>query len=206
MKRDAAWLLRRYRDRAAPDWRVKKVLEQELNQIVEGHAAMRSEMDGLRRSAPERLRDFDAASDKALQYMGERRFDLALKEIRKAQGELAEFRRLIRVVAELDGASVVIEEIESLLGASLANLTTPRVLRQVRDLARALLNQGEPRKASFVALLLRSQADHLRSRDRREPSFGLTMMLEELTAKGGAAGVENLRKLIREGYLYLAQR
>jgi hypothetical protein len=205
MRRDAAWLLRRYRDRAAPDWRVKQVLERELNRVVEGHAAVRSEMEELRRSAPSRLRAFDAASDKALQYMGERRFDLALKEIRKAERELVELRRLIRVAVELDRVSTAIEEIESLLGSSFTSLTTPRVLRHVRALARELLNQGEPRKASFVVLLLRSQVDRLRSRDHRE-LFGLMTMLEELTAKGGTAGVEMLRKLTGEGYLYLAQR
>jgi uncharacterized protein YoaH (UPF0181 family) len=206
VKRDAAWLLRRYRDGSAPDWRVKQVLEREFNLLINQRYELRAEVDELRRSAPERLRSFDEATDRALQWSNEGRFADALPEIRRAAAELSELRRFVSVGAELARASEAVEEIESLLASGLAGLTTPRVLRRLRDLARQFLDQGEARKAKFVVLLLKSQADQLLSRDRREPPSGLTLMLGELTARGGAEAVERLRKLIREGYLHLAER
>lgn len=206
MKRDAAWLLRRYYDGGAPDWRVKQVLEREFNLLINDRYELRAEVDELRRSAPERLRSFDEATDRALQWKAERRFGDALREIRRAAAELSELRRFVSVGAELARASEAVEEIESFLGSGLIGLTTPRVLRRLRDVARQLLDQGEARKAKFVALLLTNQAGHLRFRDRREPPSGLTLMLGELEARKETDVVEELRKLIREGYLHLAER
>ncbi|HSK76932.1 MAG TPA: hypothetical protein VLQ45_10780 [Thermoanaerobaculia bacterium] len=206
MKRDAAWLVRRYRDGGAPDWKVKAVLEREFNRLINERYELRGEMDELRRSVPERLQSFDEATDRALQWKAERRFGDALREIRRAAAELSELRRFVSVGADLARASGAVEEIESLLADGLIGLTTPRVLRRLRDVARKLLDQSEARKAKFVVLLLKSQADGLRSRERREPPSGLTLLLGELEPRGGAEAVEGLRKLIREGYLHLAER
>lgn len=206
MKRDAAWLVRRYRDGGAPDWKVKAVLEREFNRLITERYELRGEMDELRRSAPERLRGFDEATDRVLQWKAERRFGDALQEIRRAAAELSELHRFVSVGAELARVSEAVEQIESLLIPGLADLTTPRVLRRLRDVARQFLDQGEARKAKFVVLLLKSQADGLRSRERREPPAGLTLLLGELETRGGAGAVEGLRKLIREGSLHLAER
>lgn len=206
MKRDAAWVLRRYRDGGAPDWQVKQILERELNLLINERDKLRSEVDELRRSAPEQLRSFDEATDRVLQWSGERRFEEAFREILRAAEELSELRRFASVGAELARASEAVGEIESLLAPGLTDLTTSRVLRRMRDVARQLLDQGEARKAKFVVLLLKSQADELRSRDRREPPSALTLLPGELEARGGAGAVEGLRKLIREGYLHLAER
>jgi hypothetical protein len=205
LKRDAAWLLRRYYDGGAPDWKVEQILEWELNRLINERHELHAEVSELRRSAPERLLGFDQATDLALQWKAERRFGEALREIRRAAEDLSELRRFADVAAELERVSAAIEEIDSLLDSGLAGLTTPGVLRRLRDLARQLLDEGEARKAKFVVLLLESQGDRLRSRDRKEPASGLKLMLEELTTRGAEA-VDTLRKLIREGYLPLAER
>lgn len=206
MKRDAAWHVRRYYDGGAPDWRVEKVLEQEFNLLTDAWSELRGEVDELRRSTPERLRGFDQATNRALQCRAERRFGDALREIQRAAAELSELRRFVFVGAELARASEAIKEIEFLLMPGLADLTTPCVLWRLRDVARQLLDQGEARKAKFVVLLLTSQTGHLRSRDRGEPPSGLTLLLAELEGQGRTEAVEGLRKLIREGYLHLAER
>lgn len=206
MKRDAAWVVRRYYDGGAPDWRVEAILEQEFNRLINERSELGGEVDELRRSAPERLRGFDEATDRALQWKVERRFGDALREIRLAAAELSELRRFVSVGAELARASEAVEEIESFLGSGLIGLTTPRVLRRLREVPRQLLDQGEARKAKFVVLLLTNQVGHLQFRDRREPPSGLTLMLGELDAQEETDVVEGLRKLIREGYLHLAER
>lgn len=205
MKRDAAWLLRRYRDGAAPDWQVAEVLGRELDRLIDGHSALRSEVDELRRSASERLWGFDTASDRALQYMGERRFAEALGEIRKAASALAELRRFVIVSADLRSTSEALSGIEDLLSPVLAEQPTARILRRLRDLARSLLDQGEPRKATFVALLLRDQLDFLMARNAGPSKEGLERRLSVLASQRGDA-TERIRKLSREGYHHLAER
>lgn len=206
MKRDAAWLLRRFSDGSAPDWQVEKVLEQDFDLLINEGTKLGSEVAELRRSAPERLRNFDEATDRALQWRKERRFKEALCEIRRAAGELVELRRFVSIGIDLERASLEVDEIESVLEASLVRLTTLGVLQRLKRVARELLDQGEARKAKFVVLLLKSQAQRLRSREKREPTSSLTLMLGELEARGGGEAVEALRQLIREGYLHLAER
>jgi len=206
LKRDTAWLLRRYADGGVHDSQVAEALQQEFDLLIKEREALRGEVDEQQRSAMECWRSFGGATDRALQLRAELRFEEALSEIRRAAGELSELRRFVSVEAELERASVAVEEIESILGSGLAALTTLAVLRRLRKLARDLLDQGEARKAKFVVLLLKSQAIRLRSRERHEPTSGLTLILGELEVRGGGETVQALRKLIREGYLHLAER
>ncbi|HJX28811.1 MAG TPA: hypothetical protein VJ885_12945 [Thermoanaerobaculia bacterium] len=205
MKRDAAWLLRRYRDGAAPDWRVVQVLERDLDRLIDGHSAIRPEVDELRRSAPERLRDFDTASDRALQCMGERRFDEALREIRKAASALAELRRFVAVSVDLRSASEALSVIEDLLSPILAQQPTVRILRRLRDLSRSLLDQGEPRKATFVILLLREQLELLRRRNTAHAKDAFESILSVLERRSREVA-EQIGRLSREGHHHLAER
>jgi hypothetical protein len=205
MIEDAGRLLRRYRDRALPDWRVQKILERELNRIVSKHSALSPEMDELRRAAPDHLEGFDIASDRVLQRFGERRFDLAWKEIQKAGQELDELRRCATVAVELRQAGAALEGLEALLSPALASQATVRILLRLRDLARALLDQGETRKAGFVILLLSRQISFLLARRPGEPKAGFERMLGDLEARGGAAATQ-IRALWREGYQDLAER
>jgi hypothetical protein len=206
MIRDAAWLLRRYRDQACPDWRVKQVLDREFNRLVEDRYSLQSEVDELRRSAPERLRGFDSATDRALQRMAERRFDSALKEIRTAATELAELRRFVTVAADLRKSAEDLSGLADLLCPELLTLATPSALRRLLELSRRLLDQGEARKARFVALLIRQQLGLLRARETREPAASLTILLRDLSALGGEEAVAGIRELIRQRYFHLAER
>lgn len=205
MTEDAGRLLRRYRDRALPDWRVQKILQRELNRIVSEHSALRPEMDELRRAASSHLKSFDIASDLALQRFGERRFDLAWKEIQKAGRELDELRRCAAVAVELRHAGDALEGLEALLSPELTSQPTVRILHRLRELARSLLDQGEMRKARFVILLLSSQTGFLLARRPGEPKAGFERRLGDLEARGGTAA-DRIRKLGWEGYHDLAER
>jgi hypothetical protein len=205
MTEDAGRLLRRYRDRALPDWRVQKILEWELNRIVSEHSALRSEMDELRRAAPSHLERFDVASDRALQRFGERRFDPAWEEIQKAGQELDELRRCATVAVELRQSGSALEGLEALLSPELASLPTVRILHRLRGLARELLDQGETRKTGFVILLLSQQIDFLVTRRSGVPKADFERTLRDLEARGGAVASQ-IRSLWREGYYDLAER
>lgn len=209
MKENAASLLRkdlrRYRDGALPDWRMHQVLVQELNRLVSDHSALSSEMDELRRAAPDRLIGFDTASDRALQWLGERRFDLALHEIQKADKELAEMRRCVTVAFDLRRTSAALSGLEELLSPELESQPTARTLQRLRELARSLLDLGETRKARFVVLLLADQIGLLTTRRPGELKAGYERMLSDLAAQAETA-VARIRKLGREGYHSLAER
>lgn len=206
MIRDAAWLLRRYRDRACPDWRVRDILKPELERLIEDRYSG-ADMEELRRSAPERLTGFDDATDKALQYLAELRFDLALRAIRIAAAALAELRRFAAAASGLETAERGVEELAVLLGPALDGLATPRGLRRLLALTRELLDQGEPRKARFVILLLRSDLARLRTREANPAGRrGLLRALQELGDGPGRAAAERVAHLLEEGYAELAGR
>lgn len=212
MKESAASLvrksLRRFQQRALPDWRIRQVLEREFKDLVASHGALRPEMDELRRAAPERLAGFDNASDLALQRLGEQRFDLALGELQKAGRELAELRRCVDVAVGLRQAAAALAGVEDLLSAGLAALSTARVLRRLHDLGRALLDQGEARKARFVIVLLSDQIRRVSTRSPRDSTPGserFERMLQGLEPLDEAA-VAQIRKLRHEGYHHLAER
>lgn len=204
MKRDAAWLLRRYRDQAAPDWRVRQVLEQKFAHIIEDYSSLQSDMDELRRSAQDRLHSFDATTDRALQLMGERRFALALKEMQTAENELAELHRSLGVATDLRKTVELLASVDELVPPVLRAQPTLEVLRRLRDLARSLLDESETRKARFVVLLLRSQLDRLRARSREDSNTHLERSLHHMEGQGGEA-LAQLRRLAHEGYHYLAE-
>ena len=200
--------LRRFQQRALPDWRLRQLLEREFQDLVSGHSALRPEMDELRRAAPERLAGFDIASDLALQRLGEQRFELALGELQKAGRELAELRRCVAVAVDLRQATAALAGVEDLLSAGLTALSTARVLRRLRDLGRALLDQGETRKARFVIVLLNDQIRRVSARSPRDSTPGgerFERMLQGLEPQD-EAGVAQIRKLRHEGYHHLAGR
>jgi hypothetical protein len=209
VKESAASLLRKYlrrhRDGALPDWSMREVLERELNRLVSDHSALRPEMDELRRVAPERLTGFDAASDRALQWLGEGRFDRALQEIQEAERELAELRLCVSVAVEWRRTSAALAGLEELLSPELAAQATVRVLQRLRNLVRSLLDQGETRKARFVVLLLADQIGNLLTRRPGDLKAGFERMLGRLETQAGMA-VERIRKLNHEGYHRLAER
>ncbi len=206
MIRDTAWLLRRYRDHACSDWRIRDVLDRQFHRLVEQRQALNAEVDELRRSAPESLRQFDSATDLALQYLAEQRFDSALQEIRKAGTELAELRRFAEIGADLKRAAEAIGKLEDLLDSPLLALASIRILRRLRDLARQLLDQREARKARFVVHLLRDQTARLKAVNRKEPNPGLVLLLAELEIQGGEEATGRLRELMLAGYIHLAER
>jgi hypothetical protein len=203
VKRDAAWLLRRYRDGGAPDWRVQVALERELARLVNERHQLSGELSELRRLAPALLESFDEATDRALQWQAERRFAEAYQELRRAARDLTELWRFVRANAELERAAKAVERIADRLDPCLADLTTTSVLHRLAALARELLEQGEVRKARFVALLLQRQAAGLQATDRRQPGPGLA---RRLAAGGGDPACEPLQRLVREGYVELAER
>lgn len=205
MTGSTARLLRRYRDRVLPDWRIQKALEQEFNRAIAEHSALAPEIDELRRAAPDRLESFDAASDLALQRLGERRFDLAWQEIRKARQEVSELRRCAAVAVTLREVGTALEEVEALLSPAFAAQPTVRILHRLKELARSLLDQGETRKAAFVVLLLSNRISLLSARRRGEPTAGFERRLADLEARGSGA-VSHLRTLSKEGYHELAER
>ena len=199
--------LRRFQQRALPDWRIRRLLERELEELVAGHSALRPEMDELRRVAPERLASFDIASDRALQWLGEGRFDFALREIQNADRELAELRRFVTVAVDWQRTRDALDGVEEILSPGLAALSTARVLRRLRDLGRALLDQGEARKACFVIILLTDQIRLVSMRSPRDSTGGerFERMLRGLEPQD-EAGVAQIRKLRHEGYHHLAER
>jgi hypothetical protein len=205
MSRGAAWFLRRYRDGALPDWNMRQVLERELNHLVSDHSALRTEMDELRRVAPERLTGFDTASDRALQWLGEGRFDLALREIQEAERDLAELRLCLTVAVDWRRTSAALAGLEEMLSPEFAEEATVRVLQRLRHLARSLLDQGEARKARFVVLLLTDQTGRLLARRPGDLKAGFERMLGRLEPQAGMA-VGRIRKLNQEGYHHLAER
>lgn len=205
MSQGAAWFLRRYRDGALPDWSMREVLQQELNCLVSDHSALRPEMDELRRVAPDRLTGFDTASDRALQWLGEGRFDLMLREIQEAERNLAELRLCLTVAVDWRRTSAALAGLEEMLSPELASQATVRVLQRLRHLARSLLDQGEARKARFVVLLLADQIGRLRARRPGNLKAGFERMLGRLETQAGMA-VDRIRKLNQDGYHYLAER
>ncbi len=209
MKERAASLLRkylrRYRDRALPDWRMRQVLVRELDRLVSDHSALRSEMDELRRAVPEHLDRFDTVSDQALQWLGEDRFDLALQEIQRAEEELAELRRCVSVAVDWRRTNDSLAGVENLLSPGLESQPTVRVLHRLRDLSRSLLDQGEMRKARFVVFLLAEQIRALLARRPGGLTAGCERTLGDLDAQDETA-VDHIRKLGREGYNRLAER
>ena len=204
-ERRLAWFLRRYRDRALPDWRMRQVLS------GSSIASSRTTARCVRRwtSSGARPRSvwigFDTASDRALQWLGENRFDLALAEIQRAEQELAELRRCVTVAVDWQRTSAALAGVEDLLSPELESQPTVRVLQRLRDLARSLLDQGETRKARFVVFLLAEQIRALLARRPGELTAGFERMLGDLEAQDEAA-VAHLRKLGREGYHRLAER
>ena len=209
MKERAASLLRkdlrRYRDGALPDWRMRKVLEGEFHRLISDHSALRSEMDELRRAAPDWLTGFDTASDRALQWLGEGRFDLALLEIQEVDRALTELRRCVTAAAEWQRMTTALAGVEDLLSPELESQSTVRVLRRLRDLSRSFLDQGETRKAQFVVVLLADQIVLLLTRHPGELKAGLGRLLADLETQDEMA-VARIRKLGREGYHRLAER
>ena len=205
MKAGAAWYLRRFRDGAIPDWRMRQVLEPEIQRLVSGHSALRPEMDELRRAVPERLTGFDTASDMALQWLGEGRFDLALRQIQQAERDLAELRRCASVVLEWRRTSATLATLQGLLSPALEACSTVRVLERLRDLARSLVDQGETRQSRFVLLLLADQIGLLLARRPGELKAGGARLLDELETQDETT-VAELRKLGREGYHGLTER
>ena len=209
MKESAASLLRRdlrrYRDGALPDWRMRQVLEREHNRLTSEHSALLSEMDELRRAAPDRLAGFDTASDRALQWLGEGRFDQALVEIQKAANDLAELRRCVTVAADWQRTGTALAGLEEILSPELESQATVRVLRRLQDLGRSFLDQGETRRARFVLLLLADQIGLLLARRPGELKAAFGRMLADLEAQDGIA-VARIRKLGHEGYHHLAER
>lgn len=205
MKQNTAWFWRRFRDGALPDWRMRKILKGELDRLVTDYTALGPEVDELRRAVPEHLTGFDAASDQALQWLAENRFDLALQEIQKAEKALAELRRCVSVATDWRRTSDSLILLEGLLPTGLASQPTVRVLQRLRDLSRSLLDQGEMRKARFVVFLLTEQIDRLLARRSGNPAASLARVLHDLTTEDGAA-VSPLRKLASEGYHRLAER
>jgi hypothetical protein len=197
--------LRRYRDGALPDWRMRQVLERELNRLISDHSALRSELDELRRAASDRLTGFDAASDRALQWLGENRFDQALREIQQAANDLVELRLCVTAAVDWQRTGAALAGLEEMLSPGLESQATVRVLRRLEDLARSLLDQGETRKARFVILLLADQIGLLLARRPGEPTAGFERLLAGLEPQDEAA-VAHLRKLGREGYQRLAER
>ena len=209
MRESAASLLRkylrRYRDGALPDWSMRQILERELNRLVSDHSTLRPEMDELRRAAPERLAGFDTASDRVLQWLGECRFDLALREIQEAERELAELLLCLTVAIDWRRTSAALAGLEEMLSPELAAQATVRVLQRLRHLARSLLDQGETRKARFVVLLLADQIGRLLARRPGDLKAGFERMLGRLETQAGMA-VDRIRKLNQEGYHHLAER
>lgn len=205
MKENAAWYLRRYRDGVLPDWRMRQVLEGKLRRLISAHSALHSEMDELRRAAPDRLAGFDIASDLALQWLGEGRFDLALRDILNAERELAELHRYVTVAVEWQRTTAALAGVQDLLSPELESQSTMRVLRRLQDLARSLLDRGEPRKARFVVFLLADQVGLLLVRQPGELKTSFERRLGDLEDQGVIA-VACLRKLGREGYHHLAER
>ena len=204
MRENAAWHLRRYRDRAFPDWWMRGILEREFQRITSGHDALRSEMDGFRRAVPERLNGFDAASDQALQHLAENRFDLALAEIQRAGRELAELRRCAAVATDWRRTCASMEGLEALLSAGLESQPTVRILCRLSDLARSYLDQGETRIAKFVVLLLAEQIGWLLTRSRGELTADFERTVGHLDTRSPAAA--RIRALCHEGYHTLAER
>jgi hypothetical protein len=204
MRESAAWHLRRYRDRALPDWGVRRVLESEFNRITADHSALRSEMDELRRAVPDRLIGFDTASDQALQHLVENRFDLAWSEIQRAGGELAELRRCAAVATDWRRTCAALDGFEALLSPGLESQPTVRILGRLRDLARSFLDQGETRIAKFVVLLLAEQIGFLLTRSRGELTAEFDRTLSDLETQSPTAA--RLRSLGDEGYHALAER
>jgi hypothetical protein len=197
--------LRRHRDGALPDWSLRNILQRELNRLVSDHSALRPEMDELRRVAPGRLTGFDTASDRALQWLGECRFDLALREIQEAERDLAELRLCLTVAVDWRRTSATLAGLEELLSPELAAQATVRVLQRLRHLARSLLDHGETRKARFVVLLLADQTGRLLARRPEDLKAGFERMLGRLETQAGMA-VDHIRKLNHEGYHRLAER
>jgi hypothetical protein len=204
MRENAAWHLRRYRDRALPDWWVRRILEGEFHQITSGHSALQSEMDELRRAVPDRLAGFATASDQALQHLAENHFDLALSEIQRAGRELAELRRCAAVAIDWRGTCASLDRFEALLSPELEAQPTVRILGRLRDLARSFLDQGEARKAAFVILLLANQINFLATRNRVGLADGVERMLSDLETRSAAGA--HIRSLVQEGYHALAER
>ncbi|HEY0511783.1 MAG TPA: hypothetical protein VGH73_07765 [Thermoanaerobaculia bacterium] len=205
MRENAAWHLRRYRDRALPDWWVRRILEREFDQITSGHSALESEMDELRRAAPDCLIGFATASDLALQRLAENHFELALAEIQRAGRELAELRRCAAVAVDWRRTCASLDGFEALLSPELESQPTVQILRRLRDLARSFLDQGETRKASFVVILLADQIRLLLTRSPGELAAGCERMLGDLEAQGAAA-TARIRTLGHEGYHGLSER
>lgn len=209
MKESAASLLRRdlrrYRDGALPDWRMRQVLEREHNRLVSEQSALRAELDEIRRAAPDRLVGFDTASDRVLQWLGECRFDQALVEIQKAADDLVELRRCVTVAVDWQRTGAALAGLAEILSPELESQATVRVLRRLQDLARALLDQGETRKARFVILLLADQIGLLLARRPGELKVGIERMLTDLETEDERT-VAQIRKLGREGYQRLAER
>jgi hypothetical protein len=205
MKQNTAWYWRRFRDGALPDWQMRKILKREFDRLVTDYTALGPEMDELRRAVPEHLTGFDAASDRALQWLAENRFDLALQEIQEAEKALAELRRCVTVAIDWRRTSDSLTLLEGLLPPGLASQPTVRVLQRLRDLSRFFLDQGEMRKARFVVFLLTEQIDSLLTCRPGDPAASLARVLHDLATEDEAA-VFPLRKLASEGYHRLAER
>jgi hypothetical protein len=184
---------------------MRQVLEREHNRLVSEHSVLLSEMDELRRAAPDRLTGFDIASERALQWLGECRFDLALVEIQKAADDLVELRRRVTVAAEWQRTGAALGGLEDILSPELESQATVRVLRRLQDLGRFLLDDGETRKARFVILLLADQIGLLLERSPEKLKIGFERALSDLEPQDATA-VAHIRKLGREGYRHLAER
>ncbi len=205
MRRDASWLLRRFADGGAPDWRVEEALGWEFDALIDRRAALAGESSGLRRTASEQLREFDEATNRALQWRKERRFKEALLEIRRAQVELAKLQRIVTVELGLARTLALIEEIDALVESPLHELPTLGILRRLQRLAREFLDQGQPRPANFVIFLLTAQVDRLRSREHGRATSPEPISAPSERPRSGAAA-ESLKRLSREGYFHLADR
>jgi hypothetical protein len=205
MKEQADWLLRRYRDRTVPDWRVQAVLQAALDRLVAEHSSLLPELDELRRAASTPLREFDLATDLALHRLAERRFDLAWREIQRAGRELRELRRCASVAAELRQVRSALDGLEALLTPGLTGQPTLRILHRLESLGRAFLDRGEPRQARFVIALLSRQAGLLLARRPDALPAGFEEGLDNLETRGGGRAAR-IRELGREGYRDLAER
>lgn len=206
MKKDTAWLFRRYRGGGAFDSTLEAALKREHDQLVHEFEKISGSKSALRRCIPWRLVSFDAATSRANRRRDELRFDAALLEERTARADLAEMQRFVVVEAELASAVEAARKVEALLGACFSGLPLLAILRRLRRLANEILEQGEVRKAGFVVQILKSQVDDLQLQSRQEPPPGLTAVLAELIACGGAEAAKEVRRLMQDGYMELARR
>ncbi len=200
--------------RCAPE-SLASVLEAEIGHQVETRQRLRvNNIELFRRWGSSLLQEVDAGTEEAMRRLRRQDFRGAAKQVREVEVGLESLARLDAAIGTYETARLERERlVEGFFLKIFSELPLLRILQRLLRRTVILLDQGEFRKAAFVADLSRRLIGRLSTRSKT-PDLELLRRLDSLIAEvstaddpqRAAAELWTLRRLAEGGYPDLAER